>query len=478
MAEKLSYTGRDVAEIRRTLVDMVPTLTTKWTDFSESDLGMIIIELIAAAQDKQNFYFDRQTFETYLDTAVQDKNIRSLIRNMNYRIPLTYSARGVLRIEFEDSSYKEIKIPKYTKVFSSVYSTVLYSVLEAVDLRGEFSFIDIPVIEGDVRTLSMTRDDFENNVNVSGNISRRIYLGYQNVADGSVQIEQNNYLWAECDDALMKYEGGRYYSVHKDSDGQVYILMPVNFLDLIPQTSEGTVTITYIISSGLKGLIEAEVLDSIEVGLSGAVYIGNPEATYGAADEPNLQSLKLLARRNARTMDRFITLDDYKTGVDTEPYVFQSVVKDWKYKEFVTDPYLVKIWAVDHSGNSLGSENIKTLEKKLYEKGDIEVTVEVKTTEIISYDIVVDIIVNSRSYEEREKVRQQVQSELEEYYKLENMSYGQNISYSLLASRVRAVSPLIADVWVKSPSADVLVGEIQFPKMNSITVNQVFSFES
>ena len=31
----ISYTGRDVADIRRELIDMIPTLTTKWTDFNE-----------------------------------------------------------------------------------------------------------------------------------------------------------------------------------------------------------------------------------------------------------------------------------------------------------------------------------------------------------------------------------------------------------------------------------------------------------
>ena len=67
----ISYTGRDVADIRRELIDMIPTLTTKWTDFNESDLGITLIELIASAQDMQNFYFDTQAFETYLDTAVQ-----------------------------------------------------------------------------------------------------------------------------------------------------------------------------------------------------------------------------------------------------------------------------------------------------------------------------------------------------------------------------------------------------------------------
>ena len=56
----LSYTGRDAIDIRRELVSLVPSLTEKWSDFNSSDLGVTIIELIAGAQDLQNFYFDNQ----------------------------------------------------------------------------------------------------------------------------------------------------------------------------------------------------------------------------------------------------------------------------------------------------------------------------------------------------------------------------------------------------------------------------------
>ena len=173
--KKLSYTGRDASEIRRELIDMIPGLTDKWTDFNESDLGIILIELIAGAQDMQNFYFDTQTFETYLDTAVQDKNIRSLLRTMNYRIPLINNAKGTLFITFINDEYKEINIPKYTYVRSSIPGVrATYLVNDTISLSGNISEIEIPIVEGELKTLTMTRNDFETNYTVSHEISRRI----------------------------------------------------------------------------------------------------------------------------------------------------------------------------------------------------------------------------------------------------------------------------------------------------------------
>lgn len=475
----LSYTNRDVASIRRELIGLVPNLTTKWTDFNESDLGVTIVELIAGAQDMQNFYLDSQAYETYLDTAVQDKNVRSLLRSMNYRVPLMTSARGTLRITFVDDSYKEVNIPKYTVVHSGTASfDIKYSVTDTVIQSGNFDYIDVPIVEGELHTITMLKSDLLNNKNSNSNVSRRIYLGFKNVADRSVSIEQENEIWEECDDALLKFEGGFYYSVHKDSEGQVYLLMSVNFLDLIPEG--GSITISFLTSSGTYGVVAENVLDTIDIVLEDVVRIYNTIQTYGATDEPegdDLQGMKLLARRKAVTMGRYITLEDYKQGVDEEPCVFQSVVKDWKYPEYVNQPYLVKIWAVDTMGNSIGQEYRKIILDKLYSKCDADMTIEFSDVENVNFDLSADVILSVRTNSEKEKIKQEITDYLNRTYRPENMSFGENISYSILTSRIKAVSPYVKDVLVTVPSEDIEVGNTQFPKLRSVSIRVVDKFE-
>ena len=58
-------------------------------------------------------------------------------------------------------------------------------------------------------------------------------------------------------------------------------------------------------------------------------------------------------------------------------------------------------------------------------------------------------------------------------YRAENMSFGRDISYSLMTSRVKAYSPYIKDVLVRTPNKDVEVGNIQFPKLGKVTVRVV-----
>lgn len=471
----LSYTNRDIVSIRKELINTIPKLTDKWTDFNESDLGITLIELMAGVQDMQNFYLDTQAFETYLDTAVQDKNVRALLRSMNYRIPLAKSSECKVRVVFVNNDSREITIPKYTSFTSSINSSVVNFVAkETITKSGSFDYIDIPVMEGIARTVTWSKDDLTSNKNVDGDVSRRIYLGYKNVSDGSVEIVQHGNIWKECDDALLKYEGGRWYSVHVDSDGQVYVLMSVNFLQLVEDGD--SLDINFMTTNGVKGIIDMDTIDTINLNIQDVQRIYNTTKSYDASDSPSsadLQNMKVLARRNAVTMGRYITLEDFETAVYEQSYVFQAVVKDWKYSDYVSEPYVVKVWAVNTLGESLGELTREKLKKELMSKAIADVTVQVLEVESIDFNIDVDVVLSVDNETAKERLRTEIISFLNTTYRAENMSFGENISYSLMTSRIKAYSPYIKDVIVRTPSKDIEVGNIQFPRLNKISVRVV-----
>ena len=471
----LSYSNRDIVSIRKDLINTIPKLTDKWTDFNESDMGIVLLELMAGSQDMQNFYLDSQAFETHLDTAVQDKNVRALLRSMNYRIPLAKSAECKVRITFVSDDVKDITIPKYTSFTSSVNSSVInYVAQETVVKSGNFDFIDVPVMEGIARSITWSKEDFLSNLNVDGDVSRRIYLGYRNVSDKSVEILQHGEVWKECDDALLKFEGGRWFSVHADSDNQVYVLMSVNFLDLIDSSEE--ITINFVTTSGIQGVIDMDVINTINMNIQDVQRIYNTTKSYDASDIPSssdLQNMKVLARRNAVTMGRYITLEDFETGVYAQPYVFQAIVKDWKYSEYVDEPYVVKVWAVNTLGDSLGELTREKLKNELMSKAIADVTVQVLEVESINFDIEVDVVLSLDNTTARERLKTEIKHYLEMVYRAENMNFGETISYSMISSRIMAYSPYVKDVRIANPTKDIKVGKIQFPKLNKVKVNLV-----
>ena len=51
-----------------------------------------------------------------------------------------------------------------------------------------FDTLSVPIIEGTLNTLTLTPFQINENTTSSGNVSRRIYLGSKDVADGTVRI--------------------------------------------------------------------------------------------------------------------------------------------------------------------------------------------------------------------------------------------------------------------------------------------------
>lgn len=487
MNGKMSYTGRDISDIRQALVNKIPELTDKWTDWNESDLGMVMIELMAGAQDMQNFYFDTQVFETYLDTAEQPKNIRALLRAMNYRIPLVGSARGEVHIQYRDTAFRTVDFPKYFKFQCSTLK-INYVTTEPVHISISDGKVTLPVMEGDYKEKRLTRKDLMSNLTSLGNISRRIYLDSTSVADGSVEIVQDGEVWTEVDDAFLEYEGGRFFSLHRDYDGKIYVLMSVNFMDLIPQSMTEEIVIKYVESHGMAGVVKRGFIDSVVdermhddgIWASQMLTISNSIDTYGAYNEPtidDLKRMKILARRQARTLGRYVTLDDYRNGVATEPYIHKSLVADWKTLDLVQEPYKVKVWAVDWFGESLGKQNKEELIRKLESKGVSTVRVDVQTVDVIRFDIMVKVILRTRNPSESQKICDTISQEIQDQYSIDNMEFGGHISLSLLHSRIKVMSPYIKDVWVISPSEDIEVELTQFTKLNLVTVEAVEKFE-
>ena len=106
-------------------------------------------------------------------------------------------------------------------------------------------------------------------------------------------------------------------------------------------------------------------------------------------------------------------------------------------------------------------------------KAIADVTVQVLEVESIDFNIDVDVVLSVDNETAKERLRTEIISFLNTTYRAENMSFGENISYSLMTSRIKAYSPYIKDVVVRTPSKDIEVGNIQFPRLNKISVRVV-----
>ena len=81
----ISYVGKEFGQLRQNLIDFTKQyFPQSYTDFNESDPGMIFIELASYVGDVLSFYADTNLKESFLDHASERSNIFDLARAVGY----------------------------------------------------------------------------------------------------------------------------------------------------------------------------------------------------------------------------------------------------------------------------------------------------------------------------------------------------------------------------------------------------------
>ena len=82
---EINYLSKDFDSIKSDLIDYVKRhFPSDWRDFNDASGGMAILELIAYVGDILSYNIDRQVNESYINRAVEIKNIVSLAQNFGY----------------------------------------------------------------------------------------------------------------------------------------------------------------------------------------------------------------------------------------------------------------------------------------------------------------------------------------------------------------------------------------------------------
>lgn len=95
----IDYVTKDYDGFRAGMLALIPQLLPNWSDRSESDFGVVLIELFAYVADILSYYQDRVANEAYLTTATQRRSVAELLRLIDYQIDPGLAARAVLHLD-------------------------------------------------------------------------------------------------------------------------------------------------------------------------------------------------------------------------------------------------------------------------------------------------------------------------------------------------------------------------------------------
>ncbi len=95
----IDYLAKDYAGFRQALLDFLPTRLPAWTERSEADLGMMLLELLAATADNLSYMQDRVGNEAFVGTATQRRSVAGHLALLGYQMDQGASAHTWLQFQ-------------------------------------------------------------------------------------------------------------------------------------------------------------------------------------------------------------------------------------------------------------------------------------------------------------------------------------------------------------------------------------------
>lgn len=486
-----SYTERDIDSIKAKVIKLVQSEVSTWTDFSESDIGLLYVEILSGLLDMANYYLDKQANECFLSTAQEVGSVINLSRSLGYNRPFRQSAVGKVVFAVSDFCDNDILIPKYTQVYSSDenkwFATTESAVINTVkDINKYVPYVEVPIIEGKVVTETTTTDTLKKDY--------KYYLSTNEIAEGSLQVQVNNWQFSNgnsfytvCNDAFMQLNGGPYVSLHYSSDERAYLLFTWNNDEILPEDSHD-VTITYVKSSGKYGSVPVYAIDTLVsvirdssgISKSNLIAVRNIEAVTGGADAPSMYQTKVNTINQIKSQDRYVTIEDYKDAVLSYPGVQDAIVMDWSTDNTsVTTPYEVQALIVLEDNQQITDTWLNRLTTAIKSKGICANEFSAAAADKVAITAVVDLTVTSADLESQaiSKVIQAVLSN-KGYGK---MSFGETLSAETLrgivinaSSDVRAASVTLKVEGMVTDSSVIITPSLQqYPFVNDVQIGVV-----
>lgn len=108
----IDYLARDYNSFRQALIDLIPAKLPEWTDRSEADFGIVLIELFAYMGDILSYYQDRIANEAFLTTAQERRSVINHLRLIGYEMAPAAPAAARLSLIVANNVNQMVEIRK------------------------------------------------------------------------------------------------------------------------------------------------------------------------------------------------------------------------------------------------------------------------------------------------------------------------------------------------------------------------------
>ena len=501
--EFINFAGSDFLDLRDSLINYIKAVyPLDYNNFQESDLGVMLIELVAYMGAVVSLKSDMLANENYLKTAKKRTSVKKLLELIGIRMLGPAAAAATAKLTFDGvPSYdaSNITIPAGKRVFSITSpedGTPVNYTLYKVDNNGTLdpmekdSGITLNVAESDnmlssvYTNLALLEGAFitEEGEFTSLDTVQRISLNKSPVIEGSVNVYVSSLdesivgSWDYVENLYFDSTSGtnKYQIVYDDTHGATIV-----FGDGVAANSPPTGAkyfVNYRVGGGTRGNIKSEVINvPITIGLDSGI-VENISMATGGADAETLEHAKKYGPLAFKQINRLVTLEDYTSFCNR---FVSTTGKTGKALAATRKAYssgnVIDIYTLEKASDLQLQKASPTYKKELLD--DID-PLRMVTDDIVIVDGVirtVDLVITSRVDKElraiEEVIKQKIMRTIKSFFDVNNMDFGKTLVLGELNREIFSSLKEVRYSTVDNIEDDITTDFNEIIQLNNATVN-------
>jgi hypothetical protein len=317
---QIDYTTRDFLSLVHDMTALIQDRVPEWTDRSQNDFGMVLIELFAYCGDILSYYGDRIANEAFLPTATQRESVLAIAKLLDY-YPSGPVAASV-GLTFTNTSKSYVWVLNGTQVATkTVRPSTPHPPGWVTAQTGQIA-VQAPVVfetvedvlvppNGAVMVTAVEGVTYNEQVGVSSAAADQDFPLYRlPVIDNSVSVTVGTTKWVHYERLVDAYPTTRAYVLETDGNNAMHIIFGDNANGAIPPIGQ-PINVTYRVGTGKRGNVAAGAISQILGTMPSGIHVTNAKASGGGGDGETIAQIKANAPRSLFTMQRAVTATDY-----------------------------------------------------------------------------------------------------------------------------------------------------------------------
>lgn len=479
--KNIDYTSRDYEAFRALLIKKLQEKMPEYTDTSETDAGIVILEALANGLDILSLYSDVIANDVILPTT-QDRKLAVIIAKCLGYTPYNQTASEYEQVFVLDGVREEnTLIPRGTVVkteestdLATLYFETMDDLIIPAGALGDEKDEDNNYLYT-VRVQHGT-SIYQDVIGTSTGASLQSFkLGYTGVIVDSIELYVNEgsgqELWRRVDSFLDYDETSKVYTVSVDEFDVCYIEFGNGLKGKIPSAYPNGIIANYRVGGGEVGNVNANIITELDSSVAYVKSTFNLEATVLGHEKESLDSIKENAPASYRTRDRIVTLDDYSDLLRINFYDFLQL----KTLRDEDDKKLAHIFYMMRDGYKMTDDLVSKIASFIAERSMVGTTYDLNP--YVEQPVDLDCVMYVNKDYNKEEITSNVISYLESvvfYYG--ELGFEDSIVKSDLENEIKSTFAGILSFRINSPTEDIITPSAVQNVLTKGTINITSSY--